>query len=248
MEYISLDLETTIKKSYKRTANPLNPENRIIAIGTKVKDEEAHGEYIDWGLGDGPGVQDLEITKEIIVGYNIKFDLLYLWGLPGIQKFIQRGGKIWDTQLAEYYLTAQQTKWYNSSLRDLAVNQYSCPERTKWIEYYLFDKVKTLKELMESINSFGSFPNEECNKLSRLYKQVRDCLEMQDVPQEKVLEDVKNDVLDTEQIYLEQYKKATELQMLPLLETVMNELLMTTETEYNGIYVNQEIFRNNKYD
>jgi DNA polymerase I-like protein with 3'-5' exonuclease and polymerase domains len=212
-EYLILDLETTIKKSFKRTANPLDPDNRIIAIGTKLKDRKAHGEYVDWRLGDGPGVQDFETTKDIIVGHNIKFDLLYLWKYKGVQDFIQRGGKIWDTQLAEYYLTGQQTRWYDCSLRDLAVRKYGCPERTKYMEEYWNKDICTSK-----------------------------------IPKEIVLEDVKNDVMDTEQIYATQLTKAQELGMLPLLETVMNELLVTTEIEYNGMYIDRQVLENNKLE
>ncbi len=216
LKYICLDLETTTKTSHKRTANPLDSDNKIIAIGSKLPGEEAHAEYVNYTVYDpdygyGPGVQDFETRQEIIVGHNIKFDLLYLWKYKGVQKFIKEGGKIWDTQLAEYYLTGQQTRWYDCSLRNLAVNKYGCQERQKKMEEY-WDKG----------------------------------IDTSEIPKELVLEDVLNDVLDTEQIYLQQLEEAQKLNMLPLLKTVMNELLTTTEIEYNGMYIDRQIFDKNK--
>jgi DNA polymerase I-like protein with 3'-5' exonuclease and polymerase domains len=45
---------------------------------------------------------------DVIVGHNISFDLCYVWEDKKLQDFLLRGGRIWDCQLAEYILTAQQ--------------------------------------------------------------------------------------------------------------------------------------------
>jgi len=60
--------------------------------------------------------------------------LLYLWSLDDLQNYFKRGGKIWDTMLAEYIISGQQHKF--PALRDIAVNKYGCKERTKEMEEY----------------------------------------------------------------------------------------------------------------
>jgi DNA polymerase I-like protein with 3'-5' exonuclease and polymerase domains len=50
-----------------------------------------------------------EVTDcDLLIGHNISFDLCYVWDDKKLQDFLLRGGRIWDTQLAEYILTAQQ--------------------------------------------------------------------------------------------------------------------------------------------
>ncbi len=66
------------------------------------------------------------------------------------------------------------------------------------------------------------------------------------IPREVVLEDVKNDVLDTEIIALAQVKKAKDKGMLSLIKASMDALLATTEMEYNGMYVDQHTLSKNR--
>jgi DNA polymerase I-like protein with 3'-5' exonuclease and polymerase domains len=60
---------------------------------------------------------ELLSTCDVIVGHNLCFDLSYVFKSSEIQQFLLRGGTIWDTQVAEYILTAQQHQY--SSLADL---------------------------------------------------------------------------------------------------------------------------------
>ena len=68
------------------------------------------------------------------------------------------------------------------------------------------------------------------------------------VPIEELLEDVENDVLDTEQVYLGQQKSAKEMGMTKIINAMMDGLLATTEIEYNGMYINREVFNKNKLE
>jgi DNA polymerase I len=221
--YLVLDIENNSSKRYKRNAgNFLYDE--VVAIGLK---------YFDYGLNEqdtgrlcgGPWVFDYKsfLLKmryqylnwvEVLAGHNIKHDLLFLWKNEMLQEYLKKGGKVWDTQLAEYFLTSFETNTKQkekASLRYLAVNKYGCKERQKLMEEYWDKGVQT-----------------------------------SDIPKELVLEDVKNDVLDTEQIYLRQVEKAKQLGILDVIEFNMDYLLATTEMEFQGFFTDLETLRTNK--
>lgn len=115
--YLVLDLETTTKESFKRTANPFDKDNKIIVLASKrMGDAKVQTTYSPDGVKDSlPALEGIDL----IVGQNIKFDLLYLWDEPQLQKWLKEGGKIWDTMVAEYLLTAQQSTY--ASLDKLAM-------------------------------------------------------------------------------------------------------------------------------
>ena len=54
---------------------------------------------------------------DIVVGHNLSFDLGYIWQTSCFQAYIKRGGKVWDTQLAEYFLSAHRHQY--ASLAEL---------------------------------------------------------------------------------------------------------------------------------
>jgi len=124
--FLVFDLETGTKEFAGRKGNPfINP---IVAVGLATKEETfANYTYPD-------KLTEFKIDEDILVGFNMTFDLLYLWHLEDIQAFIKRGGRIWDCQLAEYMLSGQQNKY--PALRETAVNLYKCPQREKLMEPY----------------------------------------------------------------------------------------------------------------
>jgi DNA polymerase I-like protein with 3'-5' exonuclease and polymerase domains len=72
-----------------------------------------------------------------LCGHNISFDLMYLYKSDGEEihdlKTILQSHKIWDTQLAEYILSGQRTKF--SSLDELSV-KYGLPIKDDGIKKY----------------------------------------------------------------------------------------------------------------
>lgn len=68
----------------------------------------------------------------------------------------------------------------------------------------------------------------------------------QDMPIELLLEDVRNDVLDTEAVALQQAKIAKKEGMLGLILTQMDARLATIEMEYNGFKVDKEVLEQNQ--
>ena len=208
--YLILDLETNTLEKYKRKANFMY--NDIIALGYKACDLPlAKAWYTrDVSLSE-KDLKNLLDNYNIIVGHNIKFDLLYLWKYEALHDWFKEGGTIWDTQLAEYILTGQQTKF--SSLRALATEKYGCPARDKLMEPY--------------------------------WEQGTDT---KDIPEELVIKDVKNDVLDTETIYTQQRKTSEDLNMFKLIEFQMDGLLATAEMEYNGLFVDNNVLEKNRLE
>ena len=102
-----LDLETTIHNTIgNNKASPHSPANRVVYTGLRENStNRIHPSFY--------GCWDLEM----LIGHNIKFDLLYLMRKKGSREWMKTG-KIWDTQLAEYILTGQQHQW--ASLDDLS--------------------------------------------------------------------------------------------------------------------------------
>lgn len=200
--YIVLDLETTTRKEHGRKANPFY--NKIVGVGYKC----SAGEIAHAAIENKP-YEGCFNQPKCLIGFNFKFDMLYLWENKEFQDYLKRGGKVFCCQIAEYTLTGQQHKF--PALRDVAVNRYGCKPRKKQMEEY-WDKG----------------------------------IDTSEIPKDLVLEDVKQDVLDTEQVYLKQVKQARKQGMLTLINLQMPALLACTEFEFNGMYVNKEIMTKNK--
>lgn len=201
MNYLILDLETGSKEVYNRKGHFLF--NPLVAVGLKNKGELK----LDYLYPNK--LKELEIDEDILVGHNIKYDLLYLWELSGIQEFFKRGGKIWDTMIVHYLLSGQKEKF--PGLREITVKDYKCQERSKLMEEYWNKGIDTTQ-----------------------------------IPKDVVIKDLKGDVLDTEQVYLKQLQLIKEARMEKLIETEMDFLLACTEMEFNGMYINKEVFKKNK--
>jgi len=143
-EYVVLDFETTNATNYGRLANPLDNNNYIVAAGIKYKDTKPIAIYNNSSLSRNALI-DIAASylqgKKIIVGHNLKFDLLYIWETQYFKDWLQAGGQVWDTSLAEYFLTGQVAQY--SKLRTLATSKYGQPERIKYIDKYFKHKVTT---------------------------------------------------------------------------------------------------------
>jgi len=216
--YLVFDLETGSTEFKGRKGSPW--ANEILAVGLKYSDERVYTPDSEKIPGEDytlfAHAQDYMPTGwlhgvTVLIGHNIKFDLLHTWRNNELQEAFKNGLRIWDTQLAEYILSGQRHKY--SSLRDIATRIYGCTERTKKIEGGL--KAGLMTQYMDI---------------------------------EDLLFDVKNDVLDTEKIALQQVKSAKLTGMYGLIAHEMDALLSTTEMEANGLYVNKEILTKNKLD
>ena len=132
--FAAIDVETTLNGNEDiGLAHPMHPDNKVVAYGlcedllplaTYDRDEFAENLYM---LDD----------KVVLCGHNISFDLMYLYKSDGEEihdlKTILQSHKIWDTQLAEYILSGQRTKF--SSLDELSV-KYGLPIKDDGIKKY----------------------------------------------------------------------------------------------------------------
>lgn len=109
MNIYTIDAETSIKCPVgKHQAHPMWPLNKVVAMGAW---DHARGEY---ALLDTKHPTAFA-PKVMLVGHNIKFDLLYMY--RDFPKAVLP--YIWDTQLAEYIITGQKAKY--ASLNSLII-------------------------------------------------------------------------------------------------------------------------------
>ena len=117
MTTVILDLETTVRCPVgSNTANPMWVGNKIISAGwVDIDDVDVVTAYNDKGLDEALLVTSMGITSDtLVVGQNIKFDLLYLY--RGTEDKLPR---VWDVQLAAYILSGQQHLY--ASLDELTI-------------------------------------------------------------------------------------------------------------------------------
>ncbi|CAD2219677.1 mitochondrial DNA polymerase I protein D [Angomonas deanei] len=140
--YLVIDLETTTVRRYKRIANPFTKENYVVLSGCRDYKGNVFmpKRYFDRNAAlcyDNPSITASNNLVEqssinslflpplddynVLVGHNIKFDLLQIWRDAELRKFLARGGKIWDTMYAEYLLTGHEVRLGNGAgLEDVA--------------------------------------------------------------------------------------------------------------------------------
>ena len=99
-----VDLETTIRCPVGNSSgNPMWRGNKVIAWGCCGTDGGTAGYKYDVNGLDLTPLRNLCDTSSLVIGHNVKFDLLYIYRdtnntLP----------RIWDTQLAAYLLSGQR--------------------------------------------------------------------------------------------------------------------------------------------
>ncbi len=157
MKYCVMDFETNTLKSYKRVANPFDQRNNIVLSVSKYgADNDVTFHYEAKGTRD----PHIDWTRfDTIVGHNIKFDLSYIWHLEEVQLWLRSGGRIFDSMVAEYMLSAQSHSYpslndvsqkYGGSLKDDRIKEYweagldtnDIPEQLL-IEYGKYDVLNT---------------------------------------------------------------------------------------------------------
>lgn len=121
-----VDLETENKPWYGQVASPFNPENYIVAPGWRVdtvQDDgsitvgETHFRYFDSVPAADAGGYWFDVLDEctLMVCHNAGFEIKWFLSKyrERFENFIRRGGRVLDTQMAEY-LISHQTELYPS--------------------------------------------------------------------------------------------------------------------------------------
>lgn len=224
MSYVIFDLETSIKAALKRKANPFYQMNTITAIGHKRQggDKNVGVYYGAAGAADGWLVPMLEGTT-FLVGHNIKFDILHAICQGPVNRkawieYIDRGGKIWCTQLAEYLLHGQAQEFQMASLDDTAPryggNLKNDAVKSLWEEGVDTPDIDR-DMLMEYLVGFESWHNE---------------------PHPAGLDDF-GDIGNTDLVFKGQVEALRARKGMKSAILNMGALVFTIEAEFNGMFV-----------
>jgi len=216
MDFLTFDIETTYGESNGRVGNRWDSEFGLCSIGWKKGKGDYSDEYtvidVDGerkGRRPDVGLPFADLSDiSVIVGHNVKFDLLWYWDHPEVKEFFKRGGKVWDTMYAEYLLSAQFFGGHTTGL--------------------------TLKETAQ---------RRKCDyaKLDIVAALWKDGVRTEDIDPDVLLEYQKYDVLTTEEVFLKQVKQARDQGQVVTIQQRMDGLLATTEMEFNGMKVDQEV-------
>jgi DNA polymerase I-like protein with 3'-5' exonuclease and polymerase domains len=200
----------------KRKASPFHPDNFVVASGWKRKDDKSvTGEY--FGRGPKPFDWFTKLLKgtTLLIGQNIKFDLLYALrepqNLDAWMEFVANGGNVFDVQLAEYLLRGMEPTSHMLSMDEM-VPAYGGNLK--------IDEVKALWE------AGVDTPDIDKDLLMRYL-----------CGDESGLGDIGN----TEKIFVGQLAKARKTGQVKSILMNMGSLLCTTEMERNGMFVNKEL-------
>lgn len=215
MSYVAFDLETTGSTTYDRFCNPLDPRHSITMAAFKLPNQDAIVHYNELcyktGLAGYEVFDKIDLSKvKLIICHHARFDLLWVW--KDLTTWIQNGGRIWCTMLAEFLLRGQQGVAHGS--KNLATS--------------LSLDALTLK--------YGG-----TLKDSRIGEMFKAGIKANEIDPEILIPYNKWDVKNTELIYLAQVKEAKLQGMIPLIQTNMNHLMALIEMEYNGLYIDKEI-------
>jgi DNA polymerase I-like protein with 3'-5' exonuclease and polymerase domains len=220
MTYAVVDLETTTYTSFKRKANPFNPLNWIVYAGWQHKDDAApqmlrfSAEHQDHSWF----IKLLVPANKFIVGQNLKFDMLYLLRDPAVRgawmQWVEQGGLIWDTQLAEYLLDGQVQASHMLSLDELAV-RYGGDLKV--------DEVKALWE--------AGVQTQDINP-----ELIERYLIGETLPNGQRRE---GDIGNTKLVFLGQLKRAQQQGQSRSVMLNLGSLVASVEMEFNGMYVDK---------
>ena len=135
--FVAVDVETTLNGNEEvGLAHPMHPDNEVVAFGMSYNEHSKDSPFTAYDADVFTGRICELPPKAVICGHNLAFDLMYLYKTNKVLRDELQNKLIWDTQLAEYILSAQQTKW--SSLDELSI-QYGLPVKDDKIKKY-FEK------------------------------------------------------------------------------------------------------------
>lgn len=215
MSYCVMDLETTTATYMKRKANPFYPDNFVVAAGWRKFNQQTEHRYE--GTGFIPNLREMLEGTRMLVGHNIKFDILFLItrsedNLEAWMEYVANGGTVWDTQLAEFMLNGQPQEDQMLALNELAPR------------YGGNAKIDEVKAMWEAGIDTPDIP-----------KQL-----LLDYLLGRTLEDgtwEEGDIGNTEKVFRAQLDRAKKQGQMKSILLNMGSLLATTEMERNGLYV-----------
>lgn len=199
--FVAIDVETTLNGNDDiGLAHPMHPDNRAVAFGM-CGSSDITNTFCTFDQEKFEYLLRVQRPDAFICGHNLSFDLMYLYKTSTDLQYELQRRKIWDTQLAEYILSAQQTKF--SSLDELSI-KYGLPVKDDGIKKYFQAGLGSDK-----------------------------------IPEEELIPYLEQDVQNTVQIAMMQYKRALANEQLPLILSQMEALHATTEMQFNGLHIDK---------
>lgn len=217
MKALVFDIECQNHREYKRLAAPFCKENYIVEIGYCFNGGEVQSERFEKNHREHVMVDALNSLEkgDILVGFNTKFDLLWLWHQESLQAALKRGVTIYCGQYMEYLLGGMTPDVQMANMNDTAA------------KYGGGDKLDSVKEMWEEGYLTSEIP--------------ADLLHDYLCGDGNIIGDVHNTWLimqgQIRRIREEGYPK----EFRTMFKHRMDGLLATTEMEYNGMYVNREL-------
>lgn len=217
MIILTFDLETENHLSNKRRAAPFDNRNYIVQCGWSINGGKPQEKY--YTEHHREPVLPVDVLKQmgagdVFNGFNIKFDMLWVWDEPEVQAALKRGATIYCGQYVEYLLGGMTQDVQMCAMNDIAE------------KYGGGCKIDAVKEMWED----GYLTSQVPRGLLTDYL-VGDGKE------------IVGDVMNTWLIYCGQVKRMKEehpKEFRRMLKFRMDGLLATIEMEYNGVFCCKE--------
>lgn len=216
MKVITFDLETENYTLNKRKASPFDPRNYIVEAGWNWNGGKVNSIRRDeWHRDDIMKDEWDKLEKgDMIVGFNTKFDALWVWDSPSFQAALKRGAVIYCGQYAEYLLGGHTQDVQMCAMNDVA-EQYGggC-------------KIDAVKEMWEDGYLTSQIPPD----------LLHDYLCGTD--------EIVGDVMNTWKIFCGQIarmKADHPPEFRKMFKFRMDGLLATCEMEYNGVHCDKAV-------
>lgn len=220
-DFMTFDIETTYGKTNGRVGNRWDPDFGLCSAGWLSGKGLYQADYVVKDVsgtrtGMSPMNERLPMPNldgiVLLVGHNIKYDLMWYWDHPSLIEFFERGGKIWDTMYVEYLLSGQL---YNQSAphEDYRINLKQCGKR-RGLNYEKQDVVKALWD-----------------------SGVR----TEDIKEAVLMEYMEYDIRTTDELFRAQVKQAREQNQIRMIQNSMDGMLATAEMEFNGMKIDKDL-------
>jgi len=213
MKVLTYDLEVENHRKYKRLADPFNADNYIVEAGWSW--DGGVVESIRFEKNHRESIMDEQFNAleagDVICGFNIKFDNLWVWGQQSFQAALKRGATIYCGQYAEYLLGGMTQDVQMTAMNDIAE------------KYGGGCKLDAVKEMWEEGYLTSEIPAD------MLHDYL--CGDGQELI---------GDVQNTWLIYQGQVRRMLAnfpKEFRTMFKHRMDGLLATTEMEYNGMHV-----------
>jgi len=144
----TFDVETSfqITEEGKLDPSPKNPDNFLVSLG--INDEYVFFKHRDYkGIPDRKVIQNILDKTTLLVGHNIKFDLLWLW-----EAGFNYTGRVYDTMIGEYVMNKGIKR--SLKLKDCCAFR-GVIQKSDATEQYIKDKVSFQNIPIRIVEEYG---------------------------------------------------------------------------------------------